>query len=110
MFIETHPDIIVVLCCVVLWYVVLCYVVLLCLLCYFVATSCRYHCVSFQVLGLSQQMEHLFVGLSLSDLAAVRQVRLRALTLQLLAKLHGGTAENKAACVQYLQVLNQLQR
>ncbi len=55
-------------------------------------------------------MEHLFVGLSLSDLAAVRQVRLRALTLQLLAKLHGGTAENKSACVQYLQVLNQLQR
>ena len=63
-----------------------------------------------QVLRLTEHMECLFVGLSTADVTAVRQIRLRAHTLQLLSKLQSNAADARTACIHYLQTISQLQR
>lgn len=55
-------------------------------------------------------MECLFVGLSTADVAAIRQVRLRAHTLQLLTKLQSNAPDARSSCIQYLRTVSQLQR
>ena len=64
----------------------------------------------FQVLSLTYQLEHQYVGLGVAQLMDIRQLRLRAQTLQLLALLRVNTHGSKAACIQYLQIINQLER
>ncbi|KAK2192531.1 hypothetical protein NP493_28g05019 [Ridgeia piscesae] len=64
-----------------------------------------------KVIRLTHNMEHLFRGLRVADIASIRQLRLRAQTLHLLAILTTNkTTSCKPSCVQYLQVLNDLQR
>ncbi|XP_033119537.1 integrator complex subunit 4-like isoform X2 [Anneissia japonica] len=70
-----------------------------------------------KVIDLSYQLEHLFIGCSAQDLASVYQLRLRAITLQLLVQLRGryvSSVMNKNSihqqCENYLLKLNILQR
>ncbi|CAH1783179.1 unnamed protein product [Owenia fusiformis] len=51
-----------------------------------------------KVKKLTQKLESLFVGLTISDLAVIRQLGLKAYCLQLLATIHGNSRD--AACLQ----------
>ncbi|XP_071952970.1 integrator complex subunit 4-like [Antedon mediterranea] len=70
-----------------------------------------------KVIELSYQLEHLFVGCSAQDLASVYQLRLRAITLQLLVQLRGRSVSGlfsksniNQQCENYLLKLSTLQR
>jgi hypothetical protein len=57
------------------------------------------------VLVLARRMEHQFVGVGGSELVQIRQLALRARTLQLLGVIQDTSADSKTACAQYLQHL-----
>ncbi|XP_077987926.1 integrator complex subunit 4-like [Glandiceps talaboti] len=70
-----------------------------------------------QVLESTHRMEQLFLGLSGQDTAAIRQLRVRAWTVQLILELRGhtmnrnkGELEPLHLCEKYLNRLNELQR
>ena len=62
------------------------------------------------LISLSLELEHRFQGLGVENVADIRQLRLRAHTLQLLTLLQTPQKQNKSYCVQYLQILNKLQQ
>ncbi|ELU14658.1 hypothetical protein CAPTEDRAFT_224728 [Capitella teleta] len=63
-----------------------------------------------KIIKMSDEMEHGFQGLGVTDIASIRQLRLRAQTLQLLALLTKGLTASMSACLQYLQILSRMEK
>ncbi|XP_070538096.1 integrator complex subunit 4-like [Ptychodera flava] len=70
-----------------------------------------------EVLQYTHRMEQLFMGLSGQDVAAIRQLRVRTWTIELILELRGqtmernkGEAESLQLCETFLARLNELQR
>merc|ERR1712004_820957 len=63
-----------------------------------------------RVFTLCHQLQHMFFGLSLWDVAHIVMVYLRAHTLRLLPMLAGGSSEKKLLCANFLSMLNHLQK
>ncbi|XP_072034056.1 integrator complex subunit 4-like [Amphiura filiformis] len=69
-----------------------------------------------RVLELSHQLEHLFLGCSLQEMASILQLRLRSWTLQLVIQLRGRVTDSSKSksthmvCEQYLQRLTSMHR
>lgn len=56
------------------------------------------------------QLQHMFYGLSLEDIAQILMVHMCAHTLRLLQMLPEGSSEKKLLCANFLSLLNPLQK
>ena len=64
----------------------------------------------FQILHLSFQLSHMFVGLTPAETACILQIRLRALALQLVYIVCGSNSSALALCEHFLDQVDSLQR